>query len=167
MRDIKMPLLPLFHTRDNTRPDYGGKELRAGFTLDLWITLSRTDPGQPLLDTRTPEGRGLLLETAANGALRLTLSDGRTVSSWSSDAKVIHPNKRHHIVAGIDGGPKIITFVTDGGAQRQFGWGRFSPQLRDANGAPAASLSSVVERLRIYNRALRTSEAVGNWRAGL
>lgn len=71
----------------------------------------------------------------------------------------------------VDGGPKIITFVVDGvlcegGEERQFGWGRFSPHLRAPNGAEQMRLAPGVSSLRIYRRALRTSEAVGNFRAG-
>ena len=71
----------------------------------------------------------------------------------------------------MDGGPKIITFVVDGvlgdgGDQRQFGWGRFSPTLRTPNGAETLRIAKSVQSLRLYNRALRTSEAVGNFHAG-
>jgi hypothetical protein len=75
-------------------------------------------------------------------------------------------------VITVDGGPKIITFVVDGvlcdgGTERQFGWGRFSPTLRAANGAPTLKLAPPIRAVRVYTRALRTSEAVGNFRAGL
>jgi hypothetical protein len=59
--------------------------------------------------------------------------------------------------------------LNDGGAVREFGWGRFAAELRDVNGAEKARLGSVLYgqlgSLRIYDRYLRTSEAVGNWRA--
>jgi hypothetical protein len=75
------------------------------------------------------------------------------------------------VIVTVDGGPKIITFVVDGvlndgGHERQFGWGRFSPHLRTPNGAAKAKLAPALSALRIYTRALRTSEAVGNYRAG-
>jgi hypothetical protein len=74
-------------------------------------------------------------------------------------------------VITVDGGPKIITFVVDGvlcdgGDQRQFGWGRFSPTLRTPHGSPTLRIARSVQALRLYNRPLRTSEAVGNFRAG-
>jgi hypothetical protein len=74
-------------------------------------------------------------------------------------------------VSIVDGGPKIITFVVDGvlcdgGDQRQFGWGRFSPNYRGPNGAATLKICKPTRSLRLYNRALRTSEAVGNFRAG-
>ena len=55
--------------------------------------------------------------------------------------------------------------LCDGGETRQHGWHRFPSDLSDVNGGLAA-VAPVVKRLRIYNRYLRTSEAVGNWRAG-
>jgi hypothetical protein len=64
----------------------------------------------------------------------------------------------------------IDGLLNDGGEHRQFGWGRFSPTLRDVHAAAtlqiAPSLRGEIRRLRLYDRALRTSEAVGNYRAG-
>ena len=74
----------------------------------------------------------------------------------------------------VDGGPKIITWVVngvlnDGGAVRDYGWGRLDPRLTDVNGAASAKLAPLVQgeirKLRIYNRYLLTSEAIGNYRA--
>jgi len=56
--------------------------------------------------------------------------------------------------------------LCDGGEQRQFGWGRFSPTLRTPNGAATLKIAPAVKSLRIYSRALRTSEAVGSFHAG-
>ena len=79
-------------------------------------------------------------------------------------------------MVSVDGGPKIITFVVDGrlcdgGESGQFGWGRFSPNLRDVYGEDmlriAPSLAGSIHRLRMYDHYLRTSEAIGNYRAGL
>jgi hypothetical protein len=75
----------------------------------------------------------------------------------------------------VDGGPKLILFVVDGvlcdgGDERQFGWGRYSPTLRTPHGAPtlriAPAMSGTVRGLRVYNRPLRSSEIVANHRAG-
>ena len=175
-----MPRLPEFHTRDGRRPDHGGKDLRAGFTFDLWLQLDSLAPGQPLLDSRDPSGKGVLVATTPRGTIGITLNDGRAECSWDSDAGAVQAGQRHHVVIVVDGGPKIITFVVDGvlgdgGEERQFGWGRFSPHLRAPNPDPAVGpdtkpklrIAPAVVSLRIYNRALRTSEAVGNWRAGM
>ncbi len=63
-----------------------------------------------------------------------------------------------------------FTHAGDGGEARQFGWGRFNPNLRDVNGAKTLRIGPSVEgrihRLRIYNLCLCTSEVIGNYRAG-
>ena len=192
-RQVPMPKLPEFHARDATRPDRGGKDLRAGFSLELWLRLDSLTPGQVLLDSRDDAGKGIALSTTDAGTVQITLNDGRSSSSWDSDRGVIQAGKRHHVVIIVDGGPKIISFVVDGvlcdgGEQRPFGWGRFSPSLRAPNpdqaptrrastpeGGPAGGptlriapkMNGTIRSLRVYNRYLRTSEAVGNYRAGL
>jgi hypothetical protein len=169
--EAKMPALPPFNQRDTKSEDQRGKDLRAGFSLDLWLTLETLAPGQTLLDSRTDAGNGVLVATAPHGTIRLTLNDGRQEVSWESDRGALQPGKPQHVVITVDGGPKIITFIVngvlcDGGEDRQFGWGRFSPMLRTPAGADKLKISSAVNSLRIYNRALRTSEAVGNFHAG-
>lgn len=172
--EVAMPKLPDFHARDNRRPDHGDKDLRAGFSVDFWFAPDALPAGTALLDSRTATGQGLLVATTAAGTLRITLNDGREESSWESDTFARPPTASlllHHVVITVDGGPKIISFVVDGifhdgGDARQFGWGRFSPALRSANGAAKLKVSPALRSLRLYSRALRTSEAVANYRAG-
>lgn len=170
--EVPMPALPALHTRDTRRPDHGDRDMRVGFSLDFSVQLDALTPGQVLLDNRTATGRGLHVVTTAAGTLRLVLNDGREESAWECDRGALVAGKTHHVVITVDGGPKIITFVVDGvlhdgGTERQFGWGRFSPTLRSANGAPTLQIAPSIRALRVYTRALRTSEAVGNYRAGL
>lgn len=168
---VKAPPLPLFYRRSQ-RADHGKEDLRTGFSLELWVQLASSTPGQILLDNRTPDGKGFALITAAGGAFELILNDGRTESRWASDPGTMQPGKTQHVAVVVDGGPKIITFATDGilndgGEARQFGWGRFSPNLRTAQGAPDLTIDNrAVKRLRVYDRILRTSEAIAAYRAG-
>ena len=76
----------------------------------------------------------------------------------------------------VDGGPNIITFVVDGvlcdgGSSRDFGWSRFSKEMDDVNGSRelkiAPSLKGRLKLVRLYDRYLRTSEAIGNFQAGM
>ncbi len=171
-REVAMPQLPIFHLRDGTRPDHGGKDLRAGFSLEFWMQLDSQAAGQALLNSRDERGRGILVSTTEEETIRIKLNDGRQESSWDCDRGLFTPGKLHHVVITVDGGPKIITFVVDGvlcdgGEERQFGWGRFSPTLRSPNGSAKLKISAAIRSLRLYNRILRTSDAVGNFRAGL
>jgi hypothetical protein len=170
-KEAPMPKLPEFNQRDTTRADHGGKDLRAGFSLDVWLTLDSLAPRQALLDSRDATGKGILVSTTEAGTLRIALNDGRQEASWASDRGAIDPGPPQHVVITVDGGPKIITFIVngvlcDGGDERQFGWGRFSPTLRAPNGAATLQIAKPVQSLRLYLRALRTSEAVANFHAG-
>ena len=78
---------------------------------------------------------------------------------------------RHHVGIVIDGGPNVVTYVidgivNDGGAERQFGWGRFSPYLENVKGGETLRVDPTVQHLRLYERALRNTEIIGNGRAG-
>lgn len=172
---VAAPALPQF-LRRSRRPDLAAERLNSGVSMELWLRLRSIAPGQALLDNRTPEGKGFLLRTAPNGALEIVLSDGRTENHWSSDPGTILQSRLQHVVVVVDGGPDIISFVIDGklcdgGDARQFGWGRFSPNLISINGGPtlriAPGLDGQVEKLRLYNRYLRTSEAIALFHAGL
>ena len=170
-KEVPMPKLPEFNKRDNQSEDQHGMDLRAGFSLDLWLQLATPASGQIIFDCRNAAGQGILVTTTENGALKLVMNDGRQSVSWDSDAGGLKAGKLQHVVITVDGGPKIITFIVngvlcDGGDERQFGWGHYSPTLRTPNGAATAKLTPAIRALGIYNHALRTSEAVGNFRAG-
>ncbi len=192
---VVIPPLPAFNTRDHQRPDYGAKDLRNGFSLDLWLRLESLDGGQKLLDARAPNGQGWALQTTARATIEIILNDGRTESRWDCDPGLLEAGKLQHLAVVVDGGPKIITFfvdgiLCDGGDHRQFGWGRFNPALRHVNSksknpiiAPGSTsvqdgaaaegdaerveIGAGVRALRIYDRYLRTSEVIGNYRMGL
>jgi hypothetical protein len=160
----KAPVLPQFYQRSN-RADFAKADLRAGFSLQMTVKLTSGAPGQALVDSRRPDGKGLALLTAEGNSVELVLNDGRTENRWRSDPGTVAAGKPAHVAIVIDGGPKIISYVIDGrfndGADdRQFGWGRFSPNLRDVNGTPEWRIASAVEGLKVYKRALTTSQAV-------
>ena len=167
---IDAPKLPLFVERDSTRHDYGTKDLRAGFTVELNVKLPSIVGGQVLLDNRSVDGKGLSLQTTSRGTIEIILNDGRTENRWDCDQGLLTAGVQHHVGVVVDGGPKVISFIVDGafcdgGEERQFGWGRFSPELRDVNGGETVRVGEGVEMARIYGRALMTSEVIGNYRA--
>ncbi len=174
--EIDMPELPALIAIDTNRADYCMENLREGFAIDMWLRCDSLEAGQVVFDSRTENGQGLCLQTTSHGTLEIVLNDGRTENHWDCDPGMLEAGRLHHVAVIIDGGPKIISFVVDGkfcdgGDYRQFGWGRFNPNLRGVNGAPQAkiapALNGQLRSLRIYSRYLRTSEAVGNYRAGL
>ena len=150
----------------------------AGFAFDFRIRLRELSPGQTILDARDSSGRGVAVTTTDRFTLQLSMSDGSAKAAWDSDPGT-HPGtlrigEWQHVTVIVDAGPRIITWIVngvlnDGGAVREYGWGRFSPALRDVNGASKLKLAPVIfgqlGDFRVYGRHLRTSEAVGNLRA--
>ncbi len=169
-RSVEMPALPDFTARDASRADHGTKNLRAGFTLDLWLRLDDLRPGRTLLDSRDAAGRGIALVTSDRRTLELVMRDRWSECRWDTDPTTVRAGEEAHVVAVVDGGPSIISFVVDGvlcdgGENRQFGWGRFTPHLYNVTGGPELRIAPEVRSLRIYDRALRVSEAGANFRA--
>ncbi|HRR82568.1 MAG TPA: exo-alpha-sialidase [Planctomycetota bacterium] len=136
-----------------------------GLSLDLWVALDSLAAGQVLL-----QGEGLALATAEKGSVRIEMANGKTRFAWDCDPGLLRPGRPHHLVAIVDAGPRIISFVVDGvlcdgGEARQFGWARYPDALAPV--CPAAlRIGPAIHRLRVYDRFLRTSEAIASFHAG-
>lgn len=152
----------------------------AGLTVDAWVRFDELSPGQVLLDARDAQGRGFALETTDRFTVALVLNDGPTTYRWDSDpgthAGTLKVGQWQHLAVIVDGGPRVVSFVVDGafndgGAVRQYGWGRFPKGLGNVGGGGTAKLApklfGQVKKLRVYDRALLVSEVVGNARAGM
>jgi len=166
-----------------------------GFTLEMWLRLEGTAERQRVLDSLGEKRRGFRVITAPNDTLQLELHDGnarrwlevvdganpsenvRSVRHWhwATDEGTIKSGQLQHVVFIVDGLAKIVSMVVDGvlcdgGESRIQGWWRLNPWLDDLNGDGRCivdqGLQGRVERLRIYRRYLRTSEAISNYRAG-
>lgn len=154
-----MPGVPALRTMD----------LGTGFTIDLWVE-SGYKNGSVLFDTTAVDGSGIVMYDTKESSVRIDISDGITMLSWSCDRGVLIDGL-NHIAVIIDGGPKTVSFVVngkfnDGGDLRKFGWGRYSPNLRNANGRGAIKINKFVKVLRAYSRALMTVEVCSNYKAG-
>ena len=139
-----------------------------GITLDCWIQLDNLAAGQVLLAGQGANGKSVSLITVPGGAVRLQLSDGKTTAAWDCDPGLLQAGKLHHVVAIADAGPRIISFVVDGilcdgGQSRIQGWGRWEGILGTLLDAGELTVDPALKSLRIYDRYLRTSEAIGNF----
>ena len=156
-----------------------------GLSVELWVKFDDLAGGQMLFDSRDAAGAGFACQTTDRGTVQLALrgafgGPGRenavlTETSWDCDPGLLRPGEWHHLVAILDGGAKIISFVVDGqlgdgGQARPFGWAKFSRDLRMIPTTKtlrlAPSLHGQLGGVRLYSRRLFVSEAVGNWRAG-
>jgi hypothetical protein len=145
-----------------------------GFSLDFDMQLPDLYADQMLIDARDATGKGLAVMVGERFNLKLVLHDGRHESIHESDfgthAGTLRAAARHHVTTTVDAGPRIVSFVVDGvfndgGPARQFGWSRLHPDLSLADLNGDLQGNSAVPLLRIYDRPLLTSEAVGNSRA--
>jgi hypothetical protein len=146
-----------------------------GFTIDFWLKSDDLPARRAILDAQGEGGRRLTVQLGENGVLRLEMSDGQVSDACESDPGLLTPGKWHHVSIIVDGGPKIVTWVIDGtlcdgGEARRQGWQRFNRALGEvcAGGTATSDVAGKdqLRHLRVYDRYLRTSEAVGNWRAG-
>jgi len=184
-RPLKLPRLP---DLGSTKEREGG-----GFTIEFSVKLNSSEGGQTLIDARDENGNGFAVVTTDRGTVQLSLrgalgpsstssfsSDVRDFGlgeiSWDCDPGLLKVGAWQHFGIVVDGGPKTISFVVDGklndgGDRRQFGWARFPPELRTIAATDRVTLAprlrGELRQVRIYDRALRTSEMIGNWRAGL
>ncbi len=157
--------------------------------MDLWVRRASLAAPEVLFDSRTSAGAGIAVLTTARGAIAIEASDGNAAFRWECDGRLFAPGEPRHAVIIVDGGPKVVSMVIDGilddGGDddgRRCGYGRFlqtryddrslqkreaAPEIGDVTGGPTFRIGASVRSLRIYDRCLRTSEAVGNFRAGV
>ena len=104
------------------------------------------------------------------------LTDTAGVSMSISSDEVcgasVTDGKLHHIAVIADAHSRILSLVVDatlcdGGADAAQGWQYFAKKLGEVPAADGIRVSDEVRRLRLYDRYLRTSEAIASWRAGL
>ena len=170
--EVDMPALPNL-ARGSGLIDKGTRQ-PGGITLDFWVQFEELTVGQNILDSRNQDGKGFVVKTDEDSNLRLDLGDGTMISSWTSDPGLLKTGVWHHVVIIVDGGANVISYVIDGvlcdgGNHRRYGWGWFHRDLDDINGSNklqiATMFSGKIKSLRIYNRYLRTSEAIANYHA--
>ena len=152
-----------------------GDLAHGGLTVELWLKLDAVTPGQTLFTTLDKDGQGVRVVTSDLGGqttLAIELSDGGRAALWHTDPGVVQPGTLQHIVFACDFAAAVIAVVADGtfcdgGASRPYGWGRLPLEMGDVQGSYQAVLAPSVKGLRLYNRPLRTTEAIGNFRAGV
>lgn len=145
-----------------------------GYSIGLWFRLEGLEARQVLVEWSGRGGRKGAVRTTSTHSVDLRVSDGTMPFTWDADPELLAVDTWHHAVVTMDGGPCVASFVVngklcDGRTDRQFGWARFAERLGKTGGSSlrvAPEVYGQVGSVRIYDRALLTSEAVGNYRAG-
>ncbi|MGQ9731219.1 MAG: exo-alpha-sialidase [Candidatus Zipacnadales bacterium] len=144
-----------------------------GYTLEMWLKATSLPTGVLVAGEQIEHGGAVAVNVTTQEAPELVLSTPKNVVKLDGDEGTITPGRWHHLVVTVDGGPKLVTFLVDGrlcdgGERCMQGWHRFDRQLSTPSITRLRIENSRLQlrRLRLYNRPLRTSEAVSNWRAG-
>jgi len=150
-----------------------------GFTIDFRLVLATLAPGQVILSSKDKNGKLIELKTGEFGAIEISMSDGERTDSWNSDPGLIKATGVEHCIAvTVDNGPRIIQFVINGTVNngrevRQFGWGRYTVDMKDFQfntiethkmTGESVNITSKIAHLRVYNRPLMNTEIIGNHR---
>jgi hypothetical protein len=127
-------------------------------------------PGERLFDCRDAVGRGVVLRVSRDGARRAEIE---MAGRGPGAADVVHASDAGAAAAGaqvavvVDGGPRLVSWVVngrfgDGGADRVFGYAHYE-SVGNVRGAATCEVGASVQRLRVYERALRTAELRENY----
>ena len=172
MEDIPIP----GQLKVNSVPD---EKYASGFTIDFRLVLANLNPVQLILSSKNENGKYVELKTGDFGSIEITLSDGEKTDTWSSDPGLVKATGMEHCIAvTVDNGPGIIQFVIDGVVNngrnfRQFGWGRYSADLKDfvfktfethKMSGESVNITSNITNLKLYSRPLLNTEVIGNHR---
>lgn len=154
-----------------------------GFSIGLWLTIDETDSRQQVLSTLQSAENGIEIFLAEDNNIGILLKDGKIRQAnilkntqFVSDQNTIKEGGLHHVMFTIDGAAKIATIIVDGvlsdgsPTTRAYGWGRVYPYLRGPNGSNVCTINKnfkgKIHHIRVYDRYLRTSEAIANYTAG-
>lgn len=155
-----------------------------GFSIGFWIKIDQWSPDQWILSDIGAKNIGIEVGLGDKHNLVLRLNDGRVRETtygpgriFFSDSASLTAGKLHHVVVTVDGAAKIVTMLIDGVLSdgspdtRPYGWGRLYPYLQDLNDTYQARINpafhGTIQHMRVYNRYLRTSEAIANFHAGI
>ena len=159
-----------------------------GFSISLVLAgHGAARPAEAVLDARNADGAGVAVLVGAGGSIELHLQDA-TVASLNGvyrtdplcTAALAAPGD-HFVGLVVDAGPMIVSFVVDGllcdggHSPKAAGWSWLEP-IRSLQGATTmavgrcqpgphcADYAGTVVAGRVYERALYTSDLVGDYR---
>jgi len=150
-----------------------GKLTGGGVSVELWVLPGHALFGETLFSTRGSR-RGIRVGTlSAKGewTLRVDLYDGNRQVVWQTAPGVFRNDRLHHVVFICDAVAGVAAAVVDGaycdgGEKQESGLGFIPAGFGTVDVTGRARISGRVKHVRLYDRAISTSEAAGNFRAG-
>jgi len=163
-----------------TAPTWGDLDHGAGFTIEMAFKTpsgawEMNGEGEVALLDCSDSGHGVrIMQNVTDDAVTINLGDATTstTTTWTSDDQCRIASRPHnHVSFIVDGSSRFLGIVVngvlnDGGSERLQGWTKLGA-IASVDAKDECSVSPSVTLLRVYQRALRTSEAIGNWRSGV
>jgi len=151
-----------------------GKLTGGGVSVELWVLPDHALFGETLFSTRDSR-RGIRVGTLSvkgEWTVRVELYDGDRQVVWQAAPGVFQNDRLHHVVFICDAVAGVAVAVVDGvycdgGEKQESGLGFIPAGLGTVDVTGRARISGRVKHVRLYDRAISTSEAVGNFRAGV
>lgn len=146
-----------------------------GLTVEFIANMKDITSGITIFDNTDAQGKGLRIATAAGMAFAVTLNDGVSQISWTTDTGAFSFGKDAHIAIVVNGKDKLIMSIVDGqigdgDSVRSFGWETFYPEIASINasgrGVIGRGLNVELKRFRLYSRALGVGEIISNRNSG-
>ncbi len=143
-----------------------------GFSVELQADLTGIGAGTTLINTMNDAGRGVrvsLAELASKPVMKIEISDGFRSTYWCTDPGALASAVNHAVFVCDFSAGIVMSIVNgifcDGGETRTQGWGRLPGDFNSATGNYQATVAPSVKAVRLYNRPIRVSEAIGNFRS--
>lgn len=191
--NVKMLKTPQFPTFNATVVPHMGDGFSMGFVLQHHSKAQPGDILIDSRSTQNASDKnpaGVAVTVSNTSRIMLSLSDGETLVKLETDSvctKVLDsapdPNQLHFVGFVVDAGPRILRVAVDGvlcdggapsatspplGAPEGHGFAFFNPLAGDIRGSDQMRLAPTyggdMVELQLYERALLTSELVGNYR---
>ncbi len=152
--------------------NFGGLE-NGGWSIEIGATA--LPAGTHLLEKRDSSGVGVRIvmdELAGGATVKIEFSDGVYALEWSSDPGRLVAGAKFHAVFVADFSVGIISIILngefcDGSGLRPWGWGRIPNTMNGTANSTEAKKHPAMSLFRLYDRPLRTAEAVGCHRSWL
>jgi len=163
--------LPQIFTKHNNQ---------SGISIDFWLYLPQSISEDAILLNYDSQGIKIILRKSADDELVIILGDEQLLEAYTTEKIVFDLGTNNHVSLNIDffSGIKTI-FVNgslmDGGSNKKQGWLRTEfMSMVPTNNQNSGNIINFdlangmqLRNLRIFDRYLRTSEVIGNFKAGL
>ena len=152
-------------------PDLSNQTAHCGFSIDMWVE----GQGERSLFASSSGRNAISIVQASTGAISLQATQDNITTTLTTDlacTNALAIAGQHYIAFTVDAAARVVTVMVDGklcdgSLVSTRGWGWLEDAQTEVQGGDTATFGPGIQLIRMYGRALYTSEALGNFRAGV